>query len=126
MPPNFEAPPNTPCISKEDNFKDLVHPLQIDGNTLPLEEPAVTPRFRVRSPLTQCSALYRPVVRCDRHESRAAGPVTPGVVGPPLYHDFPRFQAHFLRVQDQDDFALQDDTEIERSRFLHVGMRCFR
>src|SRR4030095_6922175 len=63
------------------------------------------------------------IVRANRHDGWSGRPVAPGVVAAAKDSDFARFHADFLRVEHEHDLAFQDDTELQRARLLHVGMR---
>ena len=81
------------------------------------------PAGRKRTAQAAPERLVFPVVRGNGDDGGLVRSVAPGVVGAPLYHDFPCLQLHLLRIQRQRDLAFEDAAEIERARFLHVGVR---
>ena len=69
------------------------------------------------------TSLRRPVVRRDRDDGWIVRAVAPRVIGAALHDGVALRKPHFLRVEHQRDLALEDKTEVERARFLHVGVR---
>ena len=69
--------------------------------------------------------LSPPIMRRKRNPARPVRAVAPRMIAAALHDGVAGLEMHFFLVEHQRDFAFEDQAEVERARFLHIGVGCF-